>query len=121
MLTRKKIQKEYARVRKLTSSSSQWIEKTKTFKVYICESVGNLKGVGQLAKSKMDELIIHTIADLQLRVHRHGIQKVPIRFFNQIYDIALQDLPGNPPSSFKDHRKMKIHIFQGMERDRWKN
>ena len=24
-----------------------------------------------------------------------------------MYDIALQDLPGNPPSYFKDHRKAK--------------
>ena len=34
--------------------------------------------VRQQAKSKMDELSIHTIADLQLRVHHHGIPKVPI-------------------------------------------
>ena len=27
--------------------------------------------------------------------------------FGRIYDIALQDLPGNPPPSFKDHRKAK--------------
>ena len=28
---------------KLTSSSSQWIKKTKTDKVWLCESAGNLK------------------------------------------------------------------------------
>ena len=27
--------------------------------------------------------------------------------FGRIYDIALQDLPGKPPPSFKDHRKAK--------------
>ena len=32
---------------------------------------------------------------------------MPIRDFDRIYDIALQDLPGNPPSSFKEHRKAK--------------
>ena len=53
----------------------------------------------------MNELIIHTIADLQLHVCHHG--KVPIRGFDQIYAKALQALPGNPPSSFKDHRKAK--------------
>ena len=55
----------------------------------------------------MNELSIHTIADLQIHVHNHGIPKVPIRGFGQIYDIALQDLPENPPSYFKDHRKAK--------------
>ena len=53
----------------------------------------------------MNELIIHTIADLQLRVCHRG--KMHIRGFDQIYAMALQDLPGNPPSSFKDHRKAK--------------
>ena len=55
----------------------------------------------------MNESIIHTIADLQLHVHHHGIPKVHIQGFEQIYDIALQDLPGNTPFSFKDHRKAK--------------
>ena len=82
-------------------------KKTKTEKVWICESVFKLKGVGQQAKSKMDELSIHKIADLQLHGHRHGIPKVHIRGFGQIHDISLQDIPGNPPPSFKDHRKSK--------------
>ena len=55
----------------------------------------------------MNELSIHKIADIQLHIHHHGIQKVTIRGFSRIYDIALQDLPGNPPYSFKDHRKAK--------------
>ena len=53
----------------------------------------------------MNELIIHTIADLQLLVRHHG--KVPIQGFNQIYDMSLQALPGNHISFFKDHRKAK--------------
>ena len=68
-------------------------------------SFGNLKGVGQLALTNMNELRIHTIADLQPHVRHFG--KVPIRGFDQIYAMALQALPGNPPSSFKDHRKAK--------------
>ena len=103
---KKEIQREFARVRKLTSSSSQWIEK-KTDKVWLCESVGKIKGVGHQAKAKMNELSIHTISDLQLHVHYRGIPKVPIRGFRQIYDIALQDIPGKFSSSFKDHRKAK--------------
>ena len=53
----------------------------------------------------MNELRIHTIADLQFHVRHFG--KVPIQGFDQIYAMALQALPGNPPSSFKDHRKAK--------------
>ena len=102
-----------------TSSSSQWIKKTTTDKVWLCESVGKLKGVGQLAKAKMNELRIHMIADIQLHVRHCG--KVPIRGFGQIYVMALQALPGNPPSSFKDHRKAKIRIIVDMERDGWRN
>ena len=51
--------------------------------------------------------MIHTISGLQLHGCHHGIPKVPIRGFGQIYDISLQDLPGKPPPSFKDHRKAK--------------
>ena len=47
-------------------------------KVWICESVVNLKGLGQQAKVKINELSIHTIADLQLHFHHHGIPKVHI-------------------------------------------
>ena len=73
---KKELLKEFARVRQLTSSSLQWIKKPTTDKVWLCESVGKLKGVGQLAIAKMNELIIHTIADLQLHVCHRG--KVPI-------------------------------------------
>ena len=58
-----------------------------------------------MAIAKTNELRIHTIADIQLHVRHHG--KVPIRGFDQIYALVLQALPGNPPSSFKDHRKAK--------------
>ena len=84
-------------------------------KIWICESVGTLKGGRQQAKAKINELSIHTIADLQIRVHHHCIPKVPIQGFDQIYDIALHALPGNPPPYLKDHRKAKIRIFHGMD------
>ena len=77
----------------------------KTDKVWLFESIAKLKGVGQLAISKINELIIHTVADLQLHVRHHG--KVPIRGLDRIYTTALQALQGNCPSSFKDHRKAK--------------
>ena len=98
------ILKEFSRFRKLTSSSSQWIKKN-IDKVWLCKSVGNLKGLGQLEIAKMNELRIHMIANLQIHVRHHG--KVHIRGFDRIYAMALQSLPGNLPSSFKDHRKAK--------------
>ena len=97
---------------------SQWIEKTKTDKVWLCESVGKLKGVALLEKAKMNELRIHTIADIQFHVHHRGIPKVPIRGFDRIYDISLQARPGNPPSSFKDHRKAK-NLYLSRYGERW--
>ena len=66
----------------------------------------------------MNELSIHTIADLRLHVHHHGIPKVPIRGFGLIYDIALQALPGNPPIYFKDHRKAK-NTYLSSYGERW--
>ena len=61
----------------------------------------------------MNELRIHTIADLQIHVCHHD--KVNIQGFDQIYAMALQALPGDPPSSFKDHRKAKnsYHLRYG--------
>ena len=90
--------------------------KKNTDKVWICKSIGKLKGVGQVALSKTNELIIHTIADMQLHVHHHG--KVPIQGFVQIYAMALQALPGNRPSSFKDHRKAR-NPYRSRYGERW--
>ena len=64
----------------------------------------------------MNELRIHTIADLQLHVRHRG--KVPIRGFGQIYEMALQALPGNLLSSFKDHRKAK-NPYHSRYGERW--
>ena len=83
------------------------MDQGKKDKLWICESAGKLKWVGQQAKAKMNELSIHTISDLQLHVHHCGTPKVPIRGFGQIYYIDLQALPGNPPPYFKNHKKAK--------------
>ena len=74
---KKEILKEFARVRQLTFSSSQWTKNPTTDKLWLCESVGKLKRVGHLAIAKMNELRIHKIADLRLHVRHRG--KVPIR------------------------------------------
>ena len=70
----------------------------------------------------MTELSIHTISDLQIHVYHHGIPQVPIRGFGHILDIDLQALLGNPPPSFKDHRKAKnMYLNRYGERDGWEN
>ena len=79
----------------------------KYYKLWLCEYIGKLKGVGHQAKAKMNELRIHTFAHLQLHFRHHSILKVPIQGFGRSYDIALQYLLGKPPPSFKDHRKSK--------------
>ena len=38
---------KFERIRKLTSSSSPWVEKIKTDKIWLYESVGKLKGIGK--------------------------------------------------------------------------
>ena len=75
--------------------------------MWLCESVGKLKGVGQQAKAKINELRIHTIAYLQLRIHHHGTPKVHIRGFVRVCDITIQAPSGKPHPYFKDHRKAK--------------
>ena len=55
----------FARIRKLTSSSSPWVEKIKTDKIWLSEYFGKLKGIGKQGEVKMNEININTIADLQ--------------------------------------------------------
>ena len=59
---------ELERVEKLTSSSSPWVEKIKTEKIWLCESVGKLKGKVKQGKVKMNKINVHTIAD-EFRIH----------------------------------------------------
>ena len=80
---------EFARMRKLTSSSSPWVEKTKTDKIWLCESVGKLKGIGNQGEVKMNEINVHTIANFQRYVRSYGLPKLSIRGLGQIYEHAL--------------------------------
>ena len=54
---------ELERISKLTSSLSPWVEKIKTEKIWLCESVGKLNEIGQQGEVKMHEINVHTIAD----------------------------------------------------------
>ena len=44
---KKEIRNEFSRIRKLTLSSLPWVGKIKTDKIWLCESVGKLKGIGK--------------------------------------------------------------------------
>ena len=62
---KKEIMNEFAIIRKLTSSSSPWVKKIKTGKIWLCESVGKLKGIVKQGEVKMNEINVHTIANFQ--------------------------------------------------------
>ena len=91
--------------------------KFKTDKIWLFESVGKLKVIGKQGEVKMNEINIHTIADLQRYVWSYGLPKLPIRGLGQIYEHGLVALPGKPTPSIRDHRKAKIPISWDMYRD----
>ena len=79
--------------------------KIKTNKIWLCEYLSKLKGIGNQGEVKMNEINIHTIADLQMYVRSYGFPKLPIRGLGQIYEHGLESLPWKPTPSIKDHRK----------------
>ena len=86
---------------------SPWVEKIKTEKIWICESVGKLKVIGKQGEVKIHEINVHTIADFQRYVQSYGLPKLSIRGLGQIYERALVALPGKKEPSVKDHRKAR--------------
>ena len=56
-----------------------WAEKIKTDKIWLCEYVGKLKGIGEQGEMKMNEMNIPAIADLQRYVQSYGVPKLPIQ------------------------------------------
>ena len=95
------------RIRKLTLSSSTWVKKIKTDKIWLCESVGKLKGIGKQGEVKMHEINVHTIANFQRYVQSYVLPKLSILGLGQIYERALVALPGKKAPSVKDHRKAR--------------
>ena len=67
---------EFVRIRKLTSSLSPWVKKIKTDKIWLCESVGKLKGIGKQGEVKMNDINVQTIADFQRYVQSYGLPKL---------------------------------------------
>ena len=94
------------------------MKKLKTDKIWICESVGKLKGIGNQGEVKMNEINVHTIADFQRYVRRYGLPELSIRGLCQIYEYALVALPRKLAPSVKDHRKARNPYFS-IYGDRW--
>ena len=86
-------------------------QKIKIDKIWLCESVGKLKGLGNQGEVKMNDINGHTIADFQGYVRSYGLPKLPICGLGQIYEHALVALPRRPTPSTKDHRKAKNPYF----------
>ena len=79
----------------------------KTDKIWLCESVGELKGIGNHGEVKMNDINVHTIANFQMYVRSYGLPKLPICGLGQSYEYGLEALPGKPMPSIKYHRKAK--------------
>ena len=73
---KKEIMNGFARIRKLTSSSSPWVEKIKPDNIWLCESVGKLKGIGKQGEVRMNEINVHTIVNFQRYVRSYGLPKL---------------------------------------------
>ena len=59
----------------------------------------------------MNEINIHTIANLQRYVRSYGMPKLTICGLGQVYEHGLVALPEKPMPSIKDHRKSKNPYF----------
>ena len=55
----------------------------------------------------MNDINIHTIADLQRYIRSYGFLNMPIQGFGQIYEHGLEALPGKTKPFVKCHRKAK--------------
>ena len=90
----------------------------KTDMIWLCESVGKLKGIGKQGEEKMNEMNIHTIDDLKGYIQSYGSPKLSIRGFGRIYENGTEALPRKPTPSVKDHKKSKKSYFSGYG-ERW--
>ena len=108
---KKEIMNGFARIRKLNSYSSPGVEKIKTDKIWIGESVGKIKGIGKQGEVRMNDINVHTIANFQRYVRSYGLPKLSIRGLGKTYEHVLVALPGKPTPSIKDHRKERNPYF----------
>ena len=115
---KKEMRNELERIGDITSYLSQWVEKIKSDKIWLCESVGKIKGIGKQGEVKMNDINVHTIADFQRYVQSYGLPKLSIRGLGQIYKHALVALPRKPTPSVKDHRKAR-NPYYSRYGERW--
>ena len=80
-------------------------QKIKTDKIWICESVGILKGIVKQGEVKINWINVHTIANFKRYVRSYGFPKLTIRGFGRIYEHGLEALHGKPTPSIKEYRK----------------
>ena len=83
--------------------------------MWLCESVGKLKGIGKQGEVEIDEINVHTIANFQRYVQSFGLPKLSIRGLGQIYERALVALPGKKNLPSRTTGKQEIRITRGME------
>ena len=112
---KKEMRNELEIIRKLTSCSSPWVEEIKTDKIWLCESVDKIKGIGKQGEFKVDEINVHTIANFQGYVQSYGLPKLSIHGLGQIYERALVALPGKKSLPSRTTGKQEIPITRGME------
>ena len=99
-------------------SSSPWLKKNKTDKIWLCESVGKLKGIGKQGEVKINDINVHTIANFQRYVQSYGLPRLTIRSFVQIYEHGMEALPGKSTPSIEDNRKARNPYFS-IYGERW--
>ena len=104
---KKETRNEFSTISNLTSLSSPWSEKRKPENMWLYKSVDKLKGIGNQGEAKMNEMNIHTVANLQRYVRSYRFPKLPIRGFYRVYEHGLESLPGKPTTPIKYHRKSK--------------
>ena len=97
---------------------SQWVKKIKTDNIWLCEYVGEIKGIGEQGEGKMNDINIPTIADLKRYVRSYGLPKLPVLSLGQIYENGLVALTRKSTPSIRDHRKAKNPYFS-IYGERW--
>ena len=67
----------------------------KTDKIWLCESVGKLKGTGKQGEAKTNETNIIKIAGLQRYVLSYGFPKLQIKDLADFTNMVWNIYPGN--------------------------
>ena len=69
----------------LNTSTSPWVKKSKNDKIWLCGSVGKLKGIGKQGEVKMNEINVHSIANIQRYAFCQRPQEIKKSIFLKIW------------------------------------